>query len=158
MEEDKFKKLIQIIGLDEPGSSFTDNVMKTIESQEDLSLNPALLAVLRNEFLGEPSSDFSDNLMANIQTEVNKRSAPIITKQIRLVILGIGILILFLVLINSSSKFNHHNNFYFSYLNSHLLNTSTEIVKLSNSILLYVIPLSILLLMDYVYKSRQSHF
>ena len=156
MEEDKLKKLIQNIGLDEPSSSFTDNVMKIIESQKELSLHPALLSVLKNEFLAEPSSEFSDNVMADIQAEANNISAPIITKKIRLIILGISIPILLLVLLNAHSNLNHLHNSYLSRFSVNLSDITMGIIKISGSILPYLIPLSILLIIDYVFRTRQS--
>jgi hypothetical protein len=156
MEEDKFKKIIQNIGLDEPAGSFTDNVMKMIKSQEELGINPALRSVLKNELLAEPSSEFSDNLMANIQPKANKILEPIITKKARLIILGIFIPVLFLILISSHSNSNPlHNNSYFSRFSLNLSGTTMGIIKISTSILPYLIPLSILLLGDYFFRTRQ---
>lgn len=156
MEENKFKNLIQNIGLDDPGTSFTDNVMKMIESQEELSLNPALLSVLKSELLAEPSFEFPDNIMAKIQPKANKGLEPIITKKARLIILGMVILILFLVMINSHSDLNHlQHDSYFSRFSLNLSGTTMGIIRIATSILPYLIPLSILLFLDYFFRTRQ---
>lgn len=157
MEEDKFKNLIQNIGLDDPGTSFTDNVMKMIESQEELSPNPTSLSILKSELLVEPSFEFSDNLMAKIQPKANKSLGLRITKKIGLIILGMAILILFLVMINSHSDLNHlQNASYFSRFSLNLSGTTMGIIKIATSILPYLIPLSILLFLDYFFRTRQS--
>lgn len=155
MEEDKFRKLIQSIDLDAPGISFTDNVMKILESQEELNLHPALKSVLKNELLAEPSFEFSDNLMSHIQPKANRILEPIITKKIWLIISGIVTMILFLVLINFYSNLNFlHNNSYSSRFSLNLHDTTIGIIKIAASILPYLIPLSILLLIDYVFRTK----
>src|SRR5438128_1984196 len=103
MEEDKFKKFMQNIGLDEPGSSLTDNVMKIIESQEEMSLNRTLLSAIKNELVAEPSAEFSDKLMARIAGKPYKISSPIIKKKIGLIMGGSVIAILLLVVVISNS-------------------------------------------------------
>jgi hypothetical protein len=158
MEENKFKKLVQNIGLDDPGISFTDNVMNVIESGEELSLNPVLLSVLKTELLAEPSFEFPDNLMAKIQPKANKSLAPIISKKTSLIILGLLILILFLVMINFHSDLNNlQHGSYLSRFNLNLSGTTRGIIKIATSILPYLIPLSILLFLDYFFRTRQRH-
>ena len=156
MDDNKFKNRIQHIGLDDPGTSFTDNVMKMIESREELSLNPALLAVLKTELLAEPSIEFSDNIMARIQPKASKAIAPIISKKARLIISGMVILVLFLVIINSHSGLTHlQNGSYFSGFSVNFSGTTTGIIKIATFILPYLLPLSILLFLDYLFRTRQ---
>ena len=156
MEDDKLKKLIQNIDLDEPTASFTDNIMKMVETEEGLNLNPALLFVIKNELLAEPPVEFSDNLMANIQPEITEISEPIITKKTGLIISGASITILLLILITSHSNVKHlAGNSYFSGFGLNLSGTTTGIIKITTSVLQYLIPLSILLFMDYFFRTRQ---
>jgi hypothetical protein len=154
MDEEKFKKLIQRGGLDEPGPSFTDNIMKLVESQEDLSLKPALLSVLKNELLTDPSPGFSDKLMSHILPKASKIAAPIITKKITLIISGFGISILLLVVINLISNTNDIQNSYSTGLKFKLSGAMTAIAKIANSVLVYFVPLSILLFLDYFFRTR----
>ena len=157
MEEDKFKKIIQNIGLDEPVSSFTDNVMKMIESEEELSLHPDLLPVLQNELLAEPSLEFSDNLMASIKPKTHKTLEPVINKKSWLIIGGVVISILFFAIVGFHSNLNRPHNSYFSNISLDLSGAAMRIIKIATSILPYLIPLSILLLVDYVLRTRQSN-
>jgi hypothetical protein len=157
MEEDKFKKLIHSIGPDEPGAGFTDHIMKMIEIREELSLNPALQSVLKKELFTEPSVEFSDNLMANIQPKANKIVKPIITKKTWLIISGVAFLILLLILIISHSNSDHLPvNSHFSRSALNISGTVTGIMKISYAVLTYLIPFSILIFMDYIFRTRQS--
>src|SRR3569833_1035053 len=156
MKEANLKKLIQHIGLNDQGGSFTDSVMKTIEIEDELSMNPALLSVLKSELLAEPCSDFTDNLMLNIQANANKISQPILNKKIKLIFSGIIILILILVVINPHSNLSHLHRSYFSRLDINLSDAITGIIKAADSVLPYFIPLSILLLLDYLFRTKRS--
>jgi hypothetical protein len=155
MDEEKFKKLIQRTGLDDPGPAFTDNIMKLVESQEDLSLKPALLAVLKNELVTDPSPGFADKLMSHIQPKTSKISTPIITKKIKWIISGFAIAILLLVAINMISNSNDVQNSYSTGLKFKLSGTITAIAKIANSVLVYFVPLSILLFLDYFFRTRR---
>jgi hypothetical protein len=155
MKDDKFKKLIQHVSLDEPGDSFTDNVMKTIESEEVLSLHPALLQILKNELITQPSAEFSNNLITSIQPKANKIAAPVISKKFKFIVSGVIISILIVALITSKSKFNYEH---YSYFSNFVLNFSNVIIgttKITASVLQYLVPLAILLLIDYMFRTRQ---
>ncbi|MEP7322128.1 MAG: hypothetical protein ABI761_09415 [Saprospiraceae bacterium] len=157
MEEDKLKQFIQTIGVDEPSAEFTDNLMKLIESQKELSLHPTLLSALKKELLVEPSSEFQNRLMASIHPKTNILLKPIITKKIWLVISGIAALLLILAMLSSKSGANYlHTNSYFSNSGLNIASTTEGIIKISTSFFLYLIPLSILLLLDYVFRTRRT--
>ena len=156
MEDDKLKKLIQNIDLDEPGASFTDNIMKMVETKEELNLNPVLLSVIKNELLAEPPFEFSDNLMANIQPETTEISEPIVTKKAGVIISGAGIIMLLLILLTSHSNLKHlASNSHYSGFGLNLSGTTTGTIKIATSVLQYLIPLSILLFMDYFFRTSR---
>jgi hypothetical protein len=157
MNDDQFKKLIQRIDLEEPSAAFTDNIMKMLEAEEELGLNPALLSVVKNELLAEPSFEFTDNLMAHIQPKASEVSDPIITKKVKLIISGVMAAMLLVALVNSPYNLGHlQNSSYFSGLSLNLSGTIAEVVKLATTVLPYLIPLSILLLTDYFFRTRRQ--
>ena len=156
MEDDKFKKLIQRIDPGGPSAAFTDNIMKVIESQEEFSLDPALLSVLKKELLAGPAFEFSNKLMAAIQPKTPVVLKPIIPKKAWLIISAIVFSILLWVLINPPPTVNHkQHHSYFSRFSLNVSGAISGIINTSTAILPYLIPLSILLLIDYVLRTRQ---
>jgi hypothetical protein len=157
MKEDKLKKIIQGIELDEPGAAFTDNIMKMVEAQEELNLHPTLLPFIQNEVLAEPDAAFSATVMANIKPRENTIAAPIITKKIKLIMVGIVTLCLLLALVIPHSNVTRpESNIYFTQLNTNLREATLGLIKIAGTILPYLIPLSILLLLDYFLRARQN--
>ena len=157
MKDDKFRKLIQNIGLDEPSPSLDDNIMKIIETKEKVSLNPAFLSVIKNELLAEPSLEFSDILMDKIKPKGSKSIEPIITIKTALIILSFFILIVLLAMINSRLSLHHiQNASYFSHFSLNLSGAIMRIIKISTTVLPYLITISSLLLMDYFFRTKQS--
>jgi len=157
MEDDKFKKLIQHIDLDEPDDSFTDNIMKMVETEEELQLSPVLLSLLKSGLLAEPSVEFADNLMANIQPAAAKISEPVITKKIGFIISGAGMVVLLLALATSRIHLKEVAGVsYFSGLSINLPGTANGIMKTASSFLPYLIPVSVLLFADYLFRTRQQ--
>jgi hypothetical protein len=156
MNDDKFKKLIQRIDLDEPSAAFTDNIMKMVEAEEDLSLSPALLSVVKNELLAEPSFEFTDDLMAHIQPKASEVSDPIITKKVKLIISGVMAALLLVALVNSPYGLGHlQNSSYFSGLSLNLSGATAAITKMAISVLPYLIPVSVLLFVDYFFRTKR---
>jgi len=156
MNDDKFKKLIRGVDFEEPSAAFTDGIMKKVEAEEELSLTPAMLSIIKPELLAEPPVEFTDNLMAHIQPKASRISAPIINKKIKFVISGAIAALLLVALVNSRPALGHlQNSSYFSGLSLNLSGATLGIVKIAISILPYLVPLSVLLLADYFFRTRQ---
>lgn len=157
MNDDKFKKLIQSIELEEPGAAFTDNIMKMVEAQEELNLNPALLVAIKQELVAEPPVGFTENLMDQIQPAASKAPEAVMTPKVKLIISGVFIVLLLVALVNSRYTLGHlQNNSYFSGLNLNFAGTAMGVVKMAVSILPYLVPLSVLFLTDYFFRTRQK--
>jgi hypothetical protein len=154
MDDDQLKKIIQYANLDEPDGSFTDNVMKMIEAEDRLSLH-TLLPLLEKELIIEPPTEFSKNLMTNIRSNANKIAEPILAKRVKLVLSGIIFFILFLAF-TSPSNLNQQHHYYFPQLVLNLSGAIIGVIRIASSFLEYLIPLSILLLIDYVFRIRQN--
>ena len=82
-KEDKLKKLIQSVHLDQPKVDFTAIIMQQIEAQESLLTNPALDASLEKHLIESPSIDFTQNVMTGIE-RLDKKVVyePIISKKV----------------------------------------------------------------------------
>nr|WP_294943640.1 hypothetical protein [uncultured Mucilaginibacter sp.] len=157
MKDDKFKKLIQSIDLEEPGAAFTDNIMKMVQAQEELNLKPALLAAIKQELVAEPSVGFTENLMAQIQPAASKAPEAVMTPKVKLIVSGVFIALLLVALVNSRYTLGHlQNSSYFSGLSLNFAGTAIGVVKIAGSVLLYLIPLSVLLLVDYFFRTRRQ--
>src|SRR4051794_3097554 len=114
MKEDKLKKIIQSVELDDPGLPFTDGIMEIIQTREELKLAPAILSVLETELLAEPPFQFTENLMASIKPAQNRIPNPIISRKFWLLVSGIATFTLITVLLNSHSQSKHlSHNLYF---------------------------------------------
>ncbi len=155
MKDEIFKKLIQSIDLDEPRASFTDDIMKMVENEEELSLNSTLHSVIKTELIVEPSFDFSNSVMAEIQTQEARVSEPMITQKAKSIILCFGICLLLFAVINSVSTFHLQKNSYISNFDLNFTDVATGIIKIAISVFPYLIPLSVLLFIDYLFKTRQ---
>ena len=66
-KEDKLKKLIQSIELDQPKADFTGIIMQQIEAQESLIIYPALDALLEKHLVESPSIDITQKVMMGIE-------------------------------------------------------------------------------------------
>lgn len=83
MKEDKLKKLIQTVDLDQPKADFTESVMKEIQLQESLVINTALQSVLEEHIIESPSIDFTQKVMLSVERSDKKVVyKPIISKKV----------------------------------------------------------------------------
>lgn len=82
MKEQKLKKWIKTIEIDEPSVSFTEEVMATLAVQDDLSMTPALRTALRQHLTEVPSADFTTDIMRSIKTMPSKVSPFVISPKI----------------------------------------------------------------------------
>lgn len=82
-KDDKLKKLIQLVELDQPKADFTATIMQEIEAQESLVPNPALQVLLEKHLIESPSVDFTENIMMGIE-RLDKKVVyePIISKKV----------------------------------------------------------------------------
>lgn len=80
--EQKLKKLIQSVELDEPTADFTAILMQKIASQETIITNPALDSLLEIYLIEAPSVDFTQKVMMDIENLDRKLVyEPIISKK-----------------------------------------------------------------------------
>lgn len=81
-KDDKLKKLIQSVKLDQPTADFTATIMQQIEAQESHVPNPALQVLLEKHLIESPSLGFAQNVMIGIQ-RLDKKVVyePIISKK-----------------------------------------------------------------------------
>jgi hypothetical protein len=153
MKEDQLKKIIQSIPEDDPGPSFTDGIMEFIEAREEFKLTPAILSVLKDEFLTEPPVQFSENLMASVRSVSKTPLHPIIGRKTWLIVAAVAACTLIFVFFNSHSQAAHSpNNLYFKIPVLDLSSATSGIAKFAGSIFTYLIPLSILVMADYYFR------
>lgn len=82
-KEDKLKKLIQAVELDQPTTDFTAKIMQQIETQHSLVPNTALDSLLEKHLIETPSIDFTQKIMMGIE-RIDKKVVyePIISKKV----------------------------------------------------------------------------
>lgn len=107
-KDDKLKKLIQSVELDQPKVDFTAIIMQQIEAQESLVSNPALQVLLEKHLIESPSVDFTENVMMGIE-RLDKKVVyePIISKKVWCGIsIAAALLIILVSFLGKSSKTN----------------------------------------------------
>ncbi|MFD2522206.1 hypothetical protein [Emticicia soli] len=107
-KEDKLKKLIQSVELDQPKADFTATIMQQIEAQESLVSSVALQVLLEKHLMESPSADFTENVMMDIE-RLDKKVVyePIISKEVWYgVSIAAALLITLVSFVGKSSKTN----------------------------------------------------
>ena len=154
MNEDQFKKLIRNAGLEEPGHFFTDDLMKKIGTQEDLSISPDFQQLLQTNSLLEPAENFTEKLMAQIPNEFSEFSDQIISRKIFYVLAGIVAVITIVAIVifripeDSILPSIEKKNVYT------WMEKGMELFASSQVLFLCLIATTILLLSDYFLRAR----
>ncbi|MFN8355127.1 MAG: hypothetical protein U0Y10_11805 [Spirosomataceae bacterium] len=104
MNEDLLRKLIQSVKMDEPGLSFSDDLMKTIQAEEDLSLSPEVHRLLKNNLIATPSDTFTRDVMTRLPSKKPLVFAPIIGRQTWQWVAGLVASILLVVIISATAN------------------------------------------------------
>ncbi len=89
MKDEKFKSLLKNARLEEPGPSFTDDLMIKVETREYLSISPGIQHLLQATMLKEPSENFTEKLLVRIPLAGPEFSDPVISRKIFIVLAGI---------------------------------------------------------------------
>ena len=156
MKDDQFKKIIKAAGLEEPGPSFTDDLMRKIATQEDLSISPVFQQMLKASALQEPAENFTEKLMAHIPQEKPEFSDPIISRKTFYVLAGIVAIITIVASVifrtpeDSILPSIEKKNFYT------WIEQGMDFFVNSQMIFLCLIAATILLLSDYIFRVRFS--
>jgi hypothetical protein len=128
-KKDHLKALLRSIDLDEPDDSFTDNIMKIVEAQDKPALQRALVPITRL----------------------------VITRKFAWAISSAAILLFLLALaITHSNRSITHPGHYVTLIRTALGNATLGFMHVAGTILSYLIPLSILLLIDYLFRTRHK--
>lgn len=157
-KDDKLKKLIQSVKLDQPTADFTATIMQQIEAQESHVPNPALQVLLEKHLIESPSLGFAQNVMMGIQ-RLDKKVVyePIISKKTWY---GIGIaaalLITLVSFLGKSSKTNIDVPPLANNINQLTGQLIVQISTLPTLVLACLFAVSSLLLLEY-FVSRKKY-
>ena len=156
MKDDQFKKIIKAAGLEEPGPSFTDDLMRKIATQEDLSISPVFQQLLQANALQEPAENFTEKLMVQIPPMAPDFSDPIISRKTFYVLAGIVAIITIVASVifrtpeESILPSIEKKNFYT------WIEQGMDFFVNSQMIFLCLIAATVLLLSDYIFRVRFS--
>lgn len=154
MNEDQLRKLIQSVKIDEPKPSFSDDLMKTIQAEEDLSLSPEVQRLLKNNLLAAPSDEFTAAVMTRLPTTKPFVFSPIINSHTWRWIAG---LVASVVLIVVGTASTHHTTAH-SYFSG--LRLASFLGSIENAFFVITILGSICLLLygDYWFRYKRSNY
>lgn len=158
------KRLLKKVKPDTPKSEFVDLVMEELafEIQREKISDVKLISLLKCNGMEKPSIAFTDKLMEQIQTEVIPVKEQIISKRgwyaifitLLLIIIAIG----FSGSNNSTSNTSNVASTHFEGVGQSLTLFIAQIHSFPSVFYLVLIPICILLLMDYFLRSRNTHY
>lgn len=157
-KEDKLKKLIQSVELDQPKADFTYTIMHQIEAQESLVSNLALHTLLEKHLIESPSADFTENVMIGIE-RLDKKVVyePIISKKVWY---GISIAAILLIFLASSLGKSSQTNSVAPPLANNINQLTGKLILQINAlptlVLACLFAVSALLLLEY-FVSRKKY-
>jgi hypothetical protein len=157
--EDKLKKLIQSVDLDQPKADFTESLMKEIRLQESLVINTALQSVLVHHIIETPSIDFTQKVMMGVEG-LDKKVVyePIIPKKVWY---GIGIAAsLLITLVSLFSKSSQTSSKPLPFANNINQITGQIILQINAMpalVLACLLALSALLVLDFFISDRKKY-
>lgn len=155
-KDDKLKKLIQSVELDQPKVDFTAIIMQQIEAQESLVSNPALQVLLEKHLVESPSAGFTQNLMMDIE-RLDKKVVyePIISKEVWYsVSIAAALLITLVSFVGKSSKTNIDVPPLANNINQLTGKIILQINGLPTLVLACLFAVSTLLVLDYYISSK----
>lgn len=156
MSDDKLRRLIRMTDLPEPSASFTNDVMKMIAREEPEKMNPVLKAALQEELMVSPSKLFTNRVMKVIPPGFSTDQMPLFRKKLALIFPGcVGIMLVVSIVfllqpVRGSALYN-----FFGYARLSLPSIPGGIAKSASSLLPYLIPVSLLLVIDYSFRTKK---
>ena len=156
MNDDKLRKLIRMTDLPEPSALFTDDVMKMIVQEDQLKMNPVLKAALQGELLVRPSNLFTNGVMKVVQPGFSTNQKPLFRKKLVLIFLGcMGIIVAgSVVFLRLQVRVSALDGF-FGYARVSFPSLTEGIAKSASPVLPYLVPVSLLLVIDYFFRTRR---
>jgi len=153
-KEDRLRKLLQRVELNNPSPSFTEEVMK--EVQTEVAFNPLLKSILKNAFIEEPGENFAQGVMNQLEISDFKRAEQsIISKRTWLIVSGLGVLLVMIALFRPREN-NPSVPSYFNEFKNSLHPILTYLDTIPSISLICLISVSGLLWLDYFLKEKLS--
>ena len=153
-KDDKLRKLLQGVELNKPGSSFTEEVMKEI--QTDVVFNPLLKSMLKKAAIKGPSENFTYGVMDQLEiSDFKLVDQSIISKKAWLIISCLMTLLV-LIAFFGGRKNNSSLPSYFSEIERSLHPILTYLKAIPSISLICLASVSGLLLLDYFFKVSKT--
>jgi hypothetical protein len=158
MRKDKFKKMIQKFELNEPKTSFTNNIMDEIMVSNEYAKSKEFDQLLQKAIFVNPKKEFTNNVMNQIIPQKQIAFEPIISKKTRIQIFKIASILIVLVVLtifftekitNIPSKFNG----YFSVNNLLII----EIFKQNTILFMSLLSIFALLVLDLFFRNKVNN-
>jgi hypothetical protein len=153
---DKLRKLLQSAVMNKPSSSFTEEVMKTIQSE--VTINPLLKSILENTPLKGPSENFTYGVMSRLEVSDFKiADESIISKKVWLMVSGLVVLLV-LVALSGRQENNPSVSSYFNEVKYSLQLILTYLNAIPAISVICLISVGAVLLLDYFLKEKLLRF
>lgn len=150
--DDKLRRLLQRAELNKPGASFTDEVMKEIESE--VVTSPLLKSLLKNVPIENPKEDFTHIVMDQLEVSDFKTSeVSIISGKVWLAI-SVILVLLILVAFTGRPENNPSTFSYFHEIGKSLHPIITFLNSIPSISIICLSSVSGLLLLDYFLKEK----
>lgn len=162
-ENDDLSRLLKKVKADTPNSELVDLVMEELafETQREEISKVKLVSLLKNHAVEQLSIDFTEILMKQIKIEVNPVNEQIISKRgwyaIVIVLIFTIIAVGFSGSNNSTSNTSNLASTHFEGVGNSLSSIIAQIHSFPSLFLLLLVPLCLLLLIDYFLRSRNTH-
>lgn len=157
--EEKLKKLIQSVDLDQPTADFTAILMQKIESQEAIVTNPALDSLLEIYLIEAPSVDFTQKVMMGIE-HLDRKAVyePIISKKMWYAIgIAAALIIALISLFGSTVQTSNKPLPLAAPINQITEKIIIQINALPTLVLACLFAVSSLVLLDYFLSNRKNY-
>jgi hypothetical protein len=155
-KDDKLRKLLQGVELNKPGSSFTEGVMKEIQSE--VVFNPLLKSMLKNTSIEGPSENFTYDIMGQLEvSDFKLADQSIISKKVWL-IASVLVVLLVMIALSGQQENNPSISPYFNGFRNSLHPILTYLNSIPSITLICLISVSGLLLLDYFLKEKILRF
>lgn len=161
--DEVLSRLLKEVKLETPTSQFVDLVIEglTLETQREKISEVKFASLLKSSAVEKPSVDFTNDLMRQIKTEVNTVDDPIISKTgwyVIFSILGISIITIgFSGSSNGASATSDLASTHFEMVGQKITSIIAQIHSFPSIFYLVLIPLCLLLLMDYFFLNKKNN-
>jgi len=151
-KDNKLKKLLQRVELNNPGASFTEEVMKEIQSE--IVFNPSLKSMLKNASIEGPSENFSYGVMDRIDvSDFKLADQSIINRKVWLIVSGF-MAVLVLIAFFGGRESSPPVSSYFNEVGRSLHPILTYLTAIPSISIICLISVSGLLILDYFLKEK----